>query len=179
MAEHQAEIEKNIIHKSERIIKRYIFLFIVGLALSGLTAFPIEWQLEIAVKWIGYLHLDNTLTQWINLVYQGVMETNAKYPFMSYGTDWLAFAHLVIAIAFFGPFKDPIRNIWVIEFGIISCIAVFPLALIAGYIRGIPLYWRLIDCSFGIAGGLLLWFVHRKIKTYETLLNNNKSNEIS
>jgi hypothetical protein len=40
----------------------------------------------------------------------------------------------------------------VFVFGVIACAGVLPLALIAGPIRGIPLYWRLIDCSFGIVG---------------------------
>jgi hypothetical protein len=59
---------------------------------------------------------------------------------LAYGTDWLAFAHLVIAIAFLGPLKDPVRNIWVVEFGMIACLLVIPLALICGPIRGIPFY---------------------------------------
>ena len=35
---------------------------------------------------------------------------------------------------------------------LIACAGVIPLALICGAIRGIPFYWRLIDCSFGIFG---------------------------
>jgi hypothetical protein len=27
---------------------------------------------------------------------------------------------------------------------------------VAGAVRGIPFYWRLIDCSFGVGGALLL-----------------------
>ena len=53
--------------------------------------------------------------------------------------------HLVIAVAFIGPWRDPVRNIWVIEFGLIACVMVLPLALIAGPLRGIPLAWRLLD----------------------------------
>jgi hypothetical protein len=41
---------------------------------------------------------------------------------------------------------------------LIACVAVIPLAFIAGPLRGIPMFWRLIDCSFGIGGALpLLW----------------------
>lgn len=46
---------------------------------------------------------------------------NAHYPFLAYGTDWLAFAHLVITVAFIGPYLDPVRNKWVIAFGLIAC----------------------------------------------------------
>ena len=33
---------------------------------------------------------------------------------------------------------------------------IFPLAFIAGPIRGITFYWQLIDCSFGVFGFALL-----------------------
>jgi hypothetical protein len=100
-------------------------------------------------------------------VHDGVVETNRSYPFMAYGTDWLAFAHLVIAIAFIGPLIDPIRNRWVLQFGTIACIGVIPLALIAGRIRGIPPYWRLIDCSFGIVGVIPLLICLHYIRQIE------------
>jgi len=96
------------------------------------------------------------LQRWLNTVQHAVSDTNAKYPYLSYGTDWLAFAHIVIAVAFIGPLRDPVRNIWVLEFGIIACLMVFPLAFIAGPIRQIPFYWQLIDCSFGVFGAVPL-----------------------
>ena len=70
----------------------------------------------------------------------------------AYGTDWLAFAHLVIAVAFVGPLRDPVKNVWVVEWGMIACLSVIPLALICGPIRGIPFCWQIIDCSFGVVG---------------------------
>jgi hypothetical protein len=50
-------------------------------------------------------------------VYDAVKTTNASYPYLAYGTDWLAFAHLVIAVAFIGPLMQPVKNVWVIQFG--------------------------------------------------------------
>lgn len=82
----------------------------------------------------------------------GLDEADASYPFVLYGTDWLAFAHLVIAVAFYGPYRDPVRNIWVIEFGMIACAGIIPLALICGPIRDIPFWWTVIDMSFGVFG---------------------------
>jgi hypothetical protein len=87
-----------------------------------------------------------------------------KYPFIFYGTDWLAFAHVVIAVAFWGPLRDPIKNIWVVEFGMIACVMVIPLAMIFGPIRGIPFFWRLADCSFGVFGIIPLWLVRNDIR---------------
>ena len=48
--------------------------------------------------------------KWLQNVYAALVETNAKYPMLAYGYDWLAFAHIVIAMAFFGPLKDPAKN---------------------------------------------------------------------
>ena len=97
-------------------------------------------------------------------VRDALIETNAKYPFIAYGTDWLAFAHFVIAFAFVGPLRDPVKNIWVIEFGMIACLLVVPFALTMGAVRGIPLGWRFIDCSFGLFGFLPLWYCRRQAK---------------
>ena len=90
------------------------------------------------------------------------------YPFMSYGTDWLAFAHL-IAVAFLGPLYDPVRNKWVLVFGVIACVGVLPLALIAGPIRGIPFYWRLIDSSFGVIGAVPLLICLHYVRQIEKI----------
>lgn len=113
------------------------------------------------------------LAQWISFVHRGVTEASRQYPFLFYGTDWLAFAHIVIAIAFVGPLRDPVRNIWVVEFGMIACILVIPLALICGPIRGIPFFWRLIDCSFGVIGIIPLYFAKKSILRV-TILENDK-----
>jgi hypothetical protein len=104
---------------------------------------------------------------WIDKVLHALTDTYARYPFIAYGTDWLAFAHLVIAVAFYGPFRDPVRNIWVIQFGIIACLGVIPLAAIAGTIRGIPLGWQLIDMSFGVIGLIPLVIVYRLTRRLE------------
>jgi hypothetical protein len=157
-------------HKLVKRIRRLLIVFIAGLGLSGVTAFPIESELRLGQHVIQHAQLPENFSGWIKLVSNAVQETNTKYPFIAYGTDWLAFAHFVIAIAFLGPLKDPVKNIWVIEFGMIACLAVFPLALIAGPARGIPFFWQCIDCSFGIIGGSLLWICHRHIKKLESLM---------
>src|SRR4051812_39343661 len=123
-------------HKLQRRIRLYIWIIISGLALSGITAFPIETELSIFSE---YLSTQNgPISLWLNRVYDGVRLTNHYYPYISYGTDWLAFAHLMLAILFIGPLKDPVKNIWIIQFGIIAAAMIFPLAFIAGGIRGIP-----------------------------------------
>ena len=153
-----------------RQVKMILLVFMVCLVVSGLTAFPIEWQLNLAHEWVVEQGWDNAVSQWLERVYLGVHETYSRHPFIAYGTDWLAFAHLVIAVAFIGPWRDPVRNVWVVEFGMIACVAILPLAFIAGPVRGIPLFWQLIDCSFGVFGLLLLWLCRRKIALLEKTL---------
>ena len=152
-------------------IKTWVIVFIIGLVLSGVTAFPIEtelaWLANHASVFPGFMQ------NWLTNVYLAVKTTNQNYPYLAYGTDWLAFGHLVIAMAFVGPLKDPVKNIWIIEFGMIACVMVFPLAFIAGPIRGIPVYWRFIDCCFGIFGIIPLYIVYRDIKKLEKISNQN------
>lgn len=152
----------------ETKIRRMIVLFIVGLILSGVTAFPIETELSVIGAFAG--NVPGPLTAFVLKVYDAVKATNTQYPFLAYGTDWLAFAHIVIAVVFIGPYKDPVKNIWVIEFGMISCLMVFPLAFICGWIREIPVYWQLIDCSFGVFGLIPLIYTHQLIRKLERLL---------
>src|SRR5262245_29831529 len=149
-------------------IRFLLAVFVLGLVLSGLTAFPLGAELRILCSLVGVdpavsVSTYTGLQHWIAFVAEGLRETYAKYPFFAYGTDWLAFAHLVIAVAFIGPFLDPVRNVWVVTFGIIACVGVIPLALIAGAIRQIPFYWRLIDCSFGVLGAIPLLLVRRDV----------------
>ena len=153
-------------HRQEKIIRRWIIFFIVALALSGLTAFALETELKLVLEaWSG--HHSGDLYDWVQKVYTALRDMNSRYPFLAYGYDWLAFAHLVIAIVFIGPLRDPVRNKWVIEFGMVACVLVFPLAFIAGAVRGIPVYWRLIDCSFGVIGLIPLAVCYNKIRLLE------------
>lgn len=147
--------------------KIYICTIIVGLAISGLTAFPLETEMAYLFKYSRIL--PSSLQIWIGTVNQALKATNSRYPFLSYGTDWLAFAHIMLAVLFIGPLNDPIKNKWVIEFGIICCIAIIPLALIAGNIRHIPVFWQIIDCSFGIIGIIPLILCRINVKKIEIL----------
>lgn len=151
-----------------RRITVLLLLFMLGLLLSGLTAFPLRAEINFLQKVTGAGTFVESwfpaLSQWLSCVNRGVNKANIESPFLFYGTDWLAFAHIVIAIAFIGPLLNPVKNIWVITFGMISCILVIPLALICGPIRGIPFFWQLIDCSFGVFGIIPLYFARRYVK---------------
>lgn len=148
-------------------IRRWIAFFMTALILSGITAFPLQSELDLLSRFVHLMPTD--ISTFITSVHEAIMYINVNHPFLAYGTDWLAFAHIVIAIAFYGPYQNPVKNVWVIEFGMISCLLIIPLAFICGALRGIPFYWQLIDCSFGIIGIFPLWHVHRQIQKLEEL----------
>ena len=142
-------------------IRMLIVFFMIALILSGVTAFPVETEL----KWLlSHPSLVPSFAQyWLEEVYIALKETNSRYPMLAYGFDWLGFAHIVIAMAFIGPLKDPVRNKWVIDWAILSCLAVLPLAFIAAPIRQVPMFHVLIDCSFGIIGLIPLFICRNMI----------------
>ena len=156
-------------------MRRYrivLLLFIAGLIISGVTAFPLLWEMRVLCDWLGAGDAVSTdglsgLTAWVVRVRLGLEDMYAQYPWIAYGTDWLAFAHIVLAVFFIGPLVDPVRNVWVLHAGIIACGLVVPLALICGPLRGIPFGWQMIDCSFGIIGVLPLWYCLRLVKRME------------
>ena len=158
-----------------RLIKRvrvWLAIFIAGMVLSGLTAFPLETELECLARWLGVPDGaapagSSGLVLWIVTVRDGLRDTYSRYPFVAYGTDWLAFAHLIIALLFVGPWRDPLRNAWVVTWGLWACVLVFPLAFVCGAIRGIPLGWQFIDCSFGVFGFVALWMARRCLLALE------------
>ncbi|MCL2649859.1 MAG: hypothetical protein FWD60_02385 [Candidatus Azobacteroides sp.] len=162
--------EKQLLRK----IRLLVLFFIAALVVSGITAFPLVTELKIMSS---FLSIDGNLPPtaysglryWIATVNEGLINVNEQYPFMAYGTDWLAFAHLVIAVAFIGLYRDPVRNKWLIYFGMIACAGIMPLAFICGSIRQIPFYWQLIDSSFGIFGFIPLYFLHIWVKKLEQI----------
>lgn len=156
-------------------LRRYrlvLGFFIFGLVISGVTAFPLSYELDLLAEWLGVAQFSpatapNALAHWILIVRDGLREMYAAHPWIAYGTDWLAFAHIIIAIFFIGPWRDPVRNVWVLHAGMIACLLIIPLAFICGAMRGIPVYWRLIDCSFGLLGAIPLLYCLRLTKQIE------------
>ncbi|MDD5138706.1 MAG: hypothetical protein PHY43_00420 [Verrucomicrobiales bacterium] len=152
-----------------RRIKLLTWLFIIGLVLSGATAIPLTSELDRLVNLTGARQLVETpgstnapdWAVWLVKVQSTLQETSDKSPILFYGTDWLAFGHFVIALVFVGALRDPVRNRWLFDFGLIACALVIPYALVFGGLRGIPFWWRLIDCSFGVFGFIPLWFCRK------------------
>ncbi|HEX7902544.1 MAG TPA: hypothetical protein VF487_01605 [Chitinophagaceae bacterium] len=158
------------IDKETTSVRQWLLFFMIALVISGITAVPVKWELSILTR---FFSADSMIGGWLDIVYRGVHEMDQRHPFLFYGYDWLAFAHIVIAIVFIGPYKDPVKNKWVIEFGIYACLLIIPFALIAGYFRNMPFWWQLIDCSFGIIGLIPLSICYKKINRLEELTIKN------
>jgi hypothetical protein len=151
-----------------RQIRLAILIVIFGLVVSGVTAFPLLHELNFISKLLAGSATDpaghSGFVHWILQVRQALEETYQRYPFIAYGTDWLAFAHLMIAVFFVLPWLDPVRYSGVLWVGIVCSLMIFPLAFLCGPIRGIPLWWSVIDSSFGVFCLPPLWFALRKIR---------------
>lgn len=161
----------SLIETSRRTVRRWIVLFMLVLVLSGLSVFPVVGL----SGWLSSIFPPgDSLGNWMEQLNHGLWVVDQQYPFVFYGYDWMAFAHFLFAILFYGVWRNPVRNQWIVEFGMIACILILPAALIAGHYRGIPLYWRLIDCSFGMLGLVLLsicnshiWRMREELKRTE------------
>ena len=150
-----------------RRIKLLPWLFIAGLVVSGATAIPLQSEVNVLVNFFGPTGESSEVAHWLLRVRDALAQTQAHHPFLFYGTDWLAFGHFAIALAFVGALRDPVRNRWLFDFGLIACVLVIPYALVFGGLRGIPFWWRLIDCSFSVFGFIPLWFCRKWTKELE------------
>ncbi len=154
-------------------IRLLMIVFVVLLILSGITAFPVYTELKVIID-SGMFSESTVMGAWMYKVWHGVQWANDNYDFLFYGYDWMAFAHIVIGTAFIGPYRDPVRNKWVIDWARIACVGVLPLAFIMGPLRHIPWFHILIDCSFGIIGIIPLTIVKRWIDQLEQMQQSGR-----
>ena len=82
-----------------RRIRALIAIVIFGLIASGITAFPLLREMELIAAWRGIenqspAEISSGFDHWILVVRDGLRDTYNTYPWVAYGTDWLAFAHL-------------------------------------------------------------------------------------
>ncbi len=152
-----------------RRIRWVIGAFIAGLTLTGLSVFPVVSVVNVLQAWAQLNLPECALTQWLLQVHQALQYNQQYYPFMLYTLDWLGFAHLLIALVFIGAWRDPVRNIWVIEFGMLACVLTFPAILLFGSNAQIPAFWWLLDAVFGAVGVTILGYAHRGVRRLEQM----------
>jgi len=145
-------------------IRLVLGAFIVLLLLSGITAFPLKTEIDFLVKHLYWF--SPSLQSWILFLKEEIYNTP---DVMLYGTDWLAFAHIIISLFFIPVLINPVKYQANLMVGMIACLAVFPLAFICGPIRGIPFFHQLIDCGFGVGGIILLGYILIKVKRLEKI----------
>ncbi|MFN7911952.1 MAG: hypothetical protein ACK5QC_09000 [Bacteroidota bacterium] len=146
-------------------IRLKLTFFMILLALSGITAFPLQTELAFLSKHVALF--PSFIQHWLIEVNAAISNTPS---IVLYGTDWLAFAHLVIALYFIPVIINPVQYQLNIKMGMIACIAVFPLAFICGPIRGIPFFHQIIDISFGFFGFILLLNIYNNINQLKSKL---------
>jgi hypothetical protein len=140
----------------------------IGLFVSGVTVWPAVPELKLAVHVVwGDGPPTGVLHAFILKAIEGLESVHSNYPFMLYAGDWLAFAHIVLAILSAGAIRHPVKNVWVVQCGLIMCLLVSVLAGICIPIRGIPFRWFWIDCSFAVGAGIPLWIALRDIRRVE------------
>lgn len=155
-----------------RQIRYLTVFFMLSLTISGLTAMP-------AREGVGWLVSVVPQSWAIQAYLMSIREALYRCDsWLFYGYDWLAFAHIVIAVLFIGVLRDPVRNIWVVEWGMIACMMILPFAFVMGQVRGIPLWWRLVDGSFGLVGIIPLWFIRDRIRRLEHIISIERLNTI-
>lgn len=145
-------------------IRSLLIVFMSLLILSGITAFPLRTEMDLLMAHKNMF--PNTLAVWIETIYNAIKQTP---DVVLYGTDWLAFAHIIIALFFIPVYINPVRYKANLVVAMIACGAVFILAFVCGPIRGIPFFHQLIDCAFGFIGFFPLWVVYKKVNQLEIL----------
>lgn len=143
----------------------------LGLFLAGVTVWPVIWELKTAVRLVwGEGQPANELHQFILQAIRGIESVKANQPFLLYAHDWLAFAHIMLAILFAGAIRDPVRNVWIVQCGLIMCASVPILAGVCIPLRGIPVFWFWIDFAFAPAAALPLLIALRDIRSLQKLV---------
>jgi hypothetical protein len=141
-----------------------LWIVAIGLFISGVTIWPAVSQLEFIVRTIwGDAPATGEIHAFTLKVIDGLKHLEDDYAFLLYGYDWLAFAHIALAILFAGAARDPVRNKWVIQCGLIMCCLIPILAGICIPLRGIPFWWFFIDFAFAPAAALPLTIALRDV----------------
>ncbi len=145
-------------------------IVVLGLVLSGATIWPMEWELStlIALLWGDAPATQGSVHAFLVRVLDSWRTVEQDSPFLLYGFDWLAFAHIMLAVLFAMTMRDPVRNIMVLRFGLVCCACVLVLAAVFIPLRGIPYAWMLVDMAFAPACALPLWLGLRDLQRLES-----------
>ncbi len=144
-------------NKSTNRAKLMLGIVAGGLFISGITVWPAVPGLQFGQQILGRFGFeDSQLYSFSAQILASLQAVASDHPQILYGYDWLAFAHIVLAILFAGAIRDPVRNKWIIECGLIMCLLVPVLAATCIPLRQIPWFWFWIDFAFAPAAAVPL-----------------------
>jgi hypothetical protein len=156
--------ERNLLKR----IRIFLIIFALGLIFALHTVVVVQPETGLFVRYLGHgTFMDSVLpfvSDWVEHLHLAISDTYQKYPVIAYCMDWLSFACVVFVIFIYGAIKDPVRNVWIVQVFLAACALACLLPFIAGPFRGIPIFWRMIDGSFGFLGFFWLWIPYRWIK---------------
>lgn len=140
-----------------------------GLLASGITCYFLKWEVSTTLDIVwnrtpDRIPLMEGEYELFVKVEKGLVDIGRNFPEFFLGTDWLGFAHIVLAILFIGAIRDPVRNVWIVQFGMISAVMVVIAAFIFGHMRGLPPIHYFVDASFGFCAFIPLYLAYRRIK---------------
>ena len=158
-------------------IRLCLALVIAGLLLSGATAFfPIhetKWLLEQLAS-TAHFGAGTPLSEWLLHLRSALIAALTTAPFLAYETDREGFGLLLFALLFVGPYRDPIRNRGVINFGLLTCAALAAFAFVAGPLRGIPVLWRCVDAALALLCALPLLLCRHYLHLLEHIASSTR-----
>ncbi len=151
-------------------IRLCLALLMAGLLFSSLPGFfPLngtKWILGLLAR-TSHFGDGTPLFTWFLGTRQALMATSLTARFLFYATNRDGLSRILFALLFLGPYRDPVRNRWVINFGLLSCAALVLFAFVAGEIQGMPFLWRCADAAFALLCALPLLLCKHYIHLFE------------
>jgi hypothetical protein len=157
------------INKNDRQMALCLKGFVGLLVLGGLCWFGMTYFTHFALGMVRSIGLRGEFLSFMIKMNSIAQLIESKYSFVSYGSDILGLMHLMLALLFVGPLTDAAKNIWVIQFGMLLCIAFLPASIVSGLVRGVPFVWCLVAILFAVLGFVLLFVAHKMLKANDVL----------
>jgi hypothetical protein len=144
--------------------------------LSGLMAIPIDQQAALFIQHYGHSSSVAGVICHLLDVYSTVKVRHTDLSF-GYGYDWLAVSHVFLGLLFMGIDMRFVRHMKIFEVGFFAYMVIIVVAIIQGIIKGMPVWWQVVNYAFGLAGFLLLWSYYHVSKKMHIRSSTDVSNE--
>ena len=157
-------------------IRMVLTLAISCLILGSLATFAAPHSIAVVLAVFRRFDLATPATShalmWLRHIQLQLGRDSHRHPMLHYGADLFAFVELAFALVLISPLRNPVRNQWVIQSGILACCCLIPFALILGPWHGLPMAWRIVSCVVALCGIAPLMLCRHYITLYETLIES-------